>query len=102
MIRECLGLQKIRGKWRICHGLDYDVFPDREHWTPITECSAQVRVEAAEHLDKLREAVVKSAENFISRVDEAIEALAEVVKHPVRVKNSDALADRAKLNGHSK
>jgi hypothetical protein len=53
-------------------------------------------------LDKLHEAIVKSAENFIPKVDEAIKALAEVVRNPVRVKNRDALADRAKLNGHSK
>ena len=99
MTSKYLLLQKIKGKWRICYGLvdDWDV----DHgWTPITECSAHVRVEAARHLDKLREKVVKSAEDFIPKVDEAIKTLAAAVGRTVNIESRDLLSERAKLNGH--
>ena len=72
MTSQYLSLQKAKGKWRICHGLSDDWCGRDYGWTPITECSAEVRVEAAMHVDKLRAKVVKSAEDFISTVDEAI------------------------------
>ena len=104
-----LSLQKIKGKWRICYGVIYDWDLDPGYawevdpgWTPITECSAQVRVEAARHLDKLREQVVKSAEDFITEVDEAIDTLAAAVRHSENIERKDLLAERAKLNGHNK
>jgi hypothetical protein len=100
MTSKCLSLQKVKGKWRICYGL-YDEWCDRDYgWTPITECSAQVRVEAARHVDKLREKVVKTAEDFIPRVDEAIQTLAATVGQLVSIESQDLLTERAKLNGH--
>ena len=100
MIHKRLGLRKIRGKWRICYCLYYyDAFPDMEDWTPITECSAEIRVEAARHVEGLREAIVKSAESFISRVDKAISSLATAVGLPTSTESQGSLADRAKLNG---
>lgn len=103
MIHKHLGLRKIRGKWRICYCLYYyDAFPDREDWTPITECSAEIRVEAARHVEALREAIVKSAEGFISRVDKAISRLATTVGLTTSPESQDGLVERAKLNGHHK
>jgi len=52
------------------------------------------------HVDKLREKVVKSAEDFISKVDEAIQTLAAAVGHPVSVESQNLPTDRTKLNGH--
>src|SRR5215471_9015545 len=71
-----LGLQKVKGKWRICHGIYEEWWQPGPEWTPITECSAESRVEATKHLDDLRKAVVESAERFIPKVDEAINTLA--------------------------
>jgi len=84
-IEECLGLQKIKGKWRICHTVS--AWNDPEYyWTPITECSAETRVQAAKHLAGLRQAIVESAEGFIPKVDEAIDVLkAEVSNHTENV-----------------
>lgn len=75
-IHDCLGLQKIRGKWRICYSLFYDTNPIYEDWKPITECSAHIRVEAAKHVEVFRKAIVDSAESFIPHVDDAIDRLA--------------------------
>jgi len=97
---KCLGLQKVRGKWRICHSL-YEEWCDQHlGWIPITECSAETRVEAAKHLDDLRKAVVESAERFIPKVDEAINTLAKTVGFSANAQSRDLLAERAKLNGH--
>ncbi len=100
MIHERLGLQKIRGKWRICHGLDYDVWPDREQWTPITECSAEIRVRAVRYVQDLRKAIVDDAERFIPQVEEAIHTLATTVGLSTSTESQDVLANHAKLNGH--
>lgn len=95
-----LSLQKIKGKWRICHSL-YEDWCDHEHGlTPITECSAQVRIEAVEHFDKFRTKVVKSTEDFIPEVDEAIKKLDSSIRLHGNVESRDQVAKRAKLNGH--
>ena len=99
-IYKCLGLQKVKGKWRICHGIYEEWCQPEPYWTPITECSAESRVEATKHLDGLRKAVVESAERFIPKVDEAINALAETLGLPASAQSQDLLAERAKLNGH--
>lgn len=93
-----LGIQKIGGKWRICHGYCCDSGGQEvSDWTAITECSAETRVRAAPHLSKLREEVVMTAERFIPRVDKAINELRESMKPSADIK--DLLAERAKLNG---
>jgi hypothetical protein len=95
----CLGLQKVKGKWRICYGVYwFSAQPDAD-WLPITECSAEIRVEAARHLPKLEKAAVESAEKFIPKVDEAIQQLAEALGKPDNL--ADLLAERAKLNGQT-
>lgn len=97
----CLGVQKVKGKWRICHGTYYYCAPpgdDEPDWKPIIECSAEVRASAVEHLEGLREKVVESAEKFVPVVEEAIEKLRRFVKDDVK----ELLAERAKLNGRAK
>ena len=94
-----LGLQKVNGKWRICHGYYTDVSPDTR-WTPITECSAEIRVEAARYFGKLREAVVESAEKFIPKVDEAINEL--YLGLMAGLTGRDQLAPQPKANGKPK
>jgi hypothetical protein len=97
-ILQCLGLQKIKGKWRIC----YVEFPDRcecalEWWTPIIECSAEIRVQAAKHLSAFRKYTIEQAEAFVPEVDDAIQQLSSALD---RLDNlAELLAERAKLNG---
>ncbi len=97
---ECLGVFRVKGKWRICYG---SFLPNQEggpdEWTPITEAAAQIRVEAASHLPGLKKAVVESAEKFVPRVDKAIQALAVALKQPDNL--AELLSERAKLNGQA-
>ncbi len=95
----CLGLQKVKGKWRICYGEYYSCSQPDADWQPITECSAEVRVEAAKHLPGLEKAIVESAEKFIPKVDTAIKQLADALGQPDNL--ADLLAERAKLNGQT-
>jgi hypothetical protein len=71
----CLGVSKIEGKWRICHRTYCHLTAKSSDVTPITECSEETRVTTAQHVPELLDQVVTSAEQFIPRVDEAIEAV---------------------------
>jgi hypothetical protein len=97
---DCLGLAKIKGKWRICHG-QYRLSgpPEPDEWTPIVDCAAGVRVAAAKqvYLKGLEEEIVKSSESFRPRVDKAIQELAQFLDHHDDL--AKLLAERAKLNG---
>jgi hypothetical protein len=85
---EYLGLRKVSGKWCICHCRHPEGDSDT-HWTPIRNCSADVRVAAARHFPGLLNAVIQSVENFGSLVAEAIQLLkselecAQAVPSPV-------------------
>lgn len=94
----CLGLQKVKGKWRICYGECYACSQPGPDWLPITECSAEIRVAAAEHLSGLEHAAIESAEQFIPKVEMAIQKLTEALGQPDAL--AALLAERAKLNGH--
>jgi len=102
-IALCLGLEKVQGKWRICHS-SYDIRrqPEPDNWTPITDCSAEIRVNAAEHLPGLEEEIVKSAEGFVPKVEEAIQTLRESLRRKPSEQILKLLAERAKLNGRAK
>lgn len=98
---HCLGLQKLKGKWRICLGtfVESSQCPEEEpSWTQVLECSAEERIDAAKHIPKFRQKVVESAEKFIPKVDEAIAAISEALGTDI----ADLLAERAKLNGRAK
>lgn len=116
-----VGLSKKNGAWRICHGeYHHDCPYDDIDWTPITECSATLRVSTTHWLPKLREAIVAASERFIPQVEQAIQRLRKElsVERPsflnsIRqqaakrkelseepdVSIEQLLAERAKLNG---
>jgi hypothetical protein len=104
-LRDYIGVRKIKGKWRICLGFHSrgDDVPDEihDHWTPITDCSADDRVWAVKYLPQLWEAVVESAERFIPKVDDAIDRLRKVLRLPDEHLQA-LLAERAKMNGKAK
>jgi hypothetical protein len=108
LLKEYLGVRKIKGKWRICLGsyrrrtlADEDPEGVNDEWTPITDCSAETRVWAVEYLPQLLEAVVKSAETFIPEVDHAIDKLRKALNGPDEHLRT-LLAERAKMNGRAK
>ena len=96
----CLGLLKVKGKWRICHGSRPFKLTDQEpDWNLITECSASERVMAAEHLPALYERVIESAKEFVQTVDTAIADLRRSVSMMSSEDLQEAPAERAKVNG---
>lgn len=98
-----IGLAKIKGEWRICVGSVWEDHDEEPDWTPITDCSIEVRVELAEHLAALQLAAVESAEKFVPKVDEAISRLSELLGVPADDEHlKELLAERAKLNGRPK
>ncbi len=97
---ECLGLQKVKGKWRICHGTYTCCQDGPSAWTPVVDCSAEVRAAAARHVAKhlpdLEKAVIERTEKFIPEVDSAVQALAKALNQPLNI--NGLIAERAKLN----
>jgi hypothetical protein len=68
-----LGFCRSKGGWRICADTSHDAFPLADFdWKPITECSVDTRLEAVAHLPKLREMVLKAAEDCVPTFDKAI------------------------------
>lgn len=90
-----LALIKVKGTWRICHGFSDDVQPEVRVWTPITECSALIRVAAAPHFEKLFEEAVRVSEQFLLRTAKAISHLRKFMTSQQDL--ADELADKAKL-----
>src|SRR5205807_7395386 len=77
--QECLGIQKVKGKWRLCYGsFDYNECSLHD-WMPIVECSVEVRIEAVKHIAALEQKLVESTEEFIPEVDQAIRTLTEIL-----------------------
>jgi len=76
-----IGLIKLGGKWRLCYGSCHEswIGDDDEgiDWKPIVDSSLEERMEAAEHLDKLREAIVMAKEKLVPVVENAIATLAK-------------------------
>ena len=75
--KQYLCLQKFKGEWRILYGASPINHSQGQESKPITDCSAEIRVEAVKYLPGLREAVIESAENFIEEVDSAIQQRTE-------------------------
>ena len=68
-----IGIQKQRGEWRICYGTYYYNNPeDVTNWTPVTECSTEVRIELLDHVNDLFEKLVKRNEEFIPELEQAV------------------------------
>jgi hypothetical protein len=75
-IHSYLGFAKAKGGWRICIGHSHDSFPEMGiDWKPITECTVDFRLEAVPHINKLRQAVLKAAEDCLPNLDNAIAEL---------------------------
>ncbi len=71
-----LGFCRSKGGWRICMDTSHDNFAHLDFdWTPISECSVDVRLEAVKHLATLREKVLKAAEDCVPTLDKAIDDL---------------------------
>jgi hypothetical protein len=76
----CVGMIKLRGAWRLCHVHHYVSYswPEEDFdWKPLVEASIEDRIKAAEHIDKLREAIVKEKEKLVPDVEKAIATLAK-------------------------
>lgn len=77
-----IGIQRVKGKWRVCYGTFYYCDPNGEtDWTPITECSMEIRIELLEHVPKLFEALVVANEKYIPTLEKAVEKSNEVLKN---------------------
>lgn len=74
-----IGVQKRRGKWRICYGFMPFHGPGEVEWTPITDCQIQTRIEFLEHVSKLFEKLVESNESYVPEVEKAVARSKEVL-----------------------
>jgi hypothetical protein len=82
--RHYLGIQKMHGKWRLCHAVEWPQYDEREPhpsipdnlpWKPITECDLETRIEMSEHVHKLQFEVDNTRTFFIPQLDQTISRL---------------------------
>jgi hypothetical protein len=72
-IHHYIAFARSKGGWRICYDAAHDAFPEYDwDWKPITECRVDIRLEAVPHIGKLRELVLKAAEECVPTLDKAI------------------------------
>lgn len=67
-----LGIQKIKGSWRVCYGtFDYR-HASEISWTPVTECPIQERMDLLESVALLFGKVVETNEKYLEEIDAAV------------------------------
>jgi hypothetical protein len=74
-VAVCLGLEKIKDRWRLAQGEGPTDDPMDWCWTPILECSLEDRIRASAHVEKLFEELLKASEE---RAQEARDAVAKL------------------------
>jgi hypothetical protein len=71
-----LGFLRCGKSWRICYGVSQHMpsgDEDEPHWTPISDCSVDVRIEAIPVFEELRKKVVETAEQSVPKLDTALD-----------------------------
>lgn len=75
-----LGIHKIKGKWRICHGVYFHQDPSQmTEWTPINECNIELRVEMLKHVSSLFQKLVEANEAYVAEIEQAVAKADEVL-----------------------
>ena len=77
--QRLLGVEKVKGKWRICHGDLYDNGPLDVSWMPMAECGIELRIEMLEYVGELFAVMVKSNEEYIAEIEQAVALSDEVL-----------------------
>jgi hypothetical protein len=72
----CIGIAKYAGKWRLCLG-EYNEFQHYFQdvpisWRPITDCTMEERIRVAKYVTELEREIVKTGEEMLPKLDEAI------------------------------
>lgn len=68
---KLIGVQKIKGKWRICYGEFHHQHGDSD-WTPVSDCNVDVRTEMLNHVGKLFEVLVDANEKYVPELEQAV------------------------------
>ena len=66
-----IGMIKLRGAWRLCHAyhyVDYSGADEALNSVPLVDISIEGRIKAAEHIEKLREEIVKEKEKLVPEI----------------------------------
>jgi hypothetical protein len=72
---HCLGFLRYGKSWRICHGVYRDLPPgydEEPHWTPISDCSMEMRIKVIPVFQELRQKVIESVEQTVPKLDAAL------------------------------
>lgn len=79
--RLFLGIQRHGSKWRVCHAIvpGSTKEPEAKDWKPITDCSIEIRVKAADHVHRLEYHVTQTGKRFIPDLDRAITKLEKAI-----------------------
>jgi hypothetical protein len=79
MLWDELAFVRHKGKWRLCCGRDDLGNDGPPAWKPVVECDTDIRLEAAAHLGELKIEAAKSKEEYVKRIDKALEEIDRVL-----------------------
>lgn len=72
-----VGLIKLQGSWRLCHGIEDTCVPYDTNWKPLVDSSIGDRLRAVPHLETLRSKVVEEKKKLIPELEAAIDILSK-------------------------
>jgi hypothetical protein len=78
-----LGFLRCGKSWRICYGVSQDMpsgVEDEPHWTPISDCSVDQRIETIPVFEELRKKVVETAEQSVPKLDTALQNFRRILE----------------------
>lgn len=79
-LEHSLAWEKVGKDWRLCYGVyaDYEG-PDHGGWTPISDCTLDIRVRAVEGFEKLRTVLKEASTDYLDKVRKANETMAALL-----------------------
>ncbi len=77
-----IGMTKIAGNWRLCHGISDHCGPGHFDSKPLVDTPIPLRIESIKHLEALRHEIVESKKGLIPEIEDAIQGVKTALENP--------------------
>jgi hypothetical protein len=77
-----IGMTKIGGNWRLCHGIIDHWGPGHLDSKPLVDTPIPLRIESIKHLEALRHEIVESKKGLIPEIEDAIQGVKAALDNP--------------------
>ncbi|HTU26900.1 MAG TPA: hypothetical protein VMF30_15950, partial [Pirellulales bacterium] len=77
-----IGMSKVGGNWRLCHGVSEQWGPGYFESKPLVDTPIPFRLEGIKHLEELRHEIVEKKKELIPEIEDAIEGIQAALENP--------------------